>query len=148
MPCLSWDGQRTPIGLAVRMAASTLLAEREREPRAGYPMIKRHTRNLVLQRVSEELRAKRLGLSEYVALAARWRSLVALPAFATLQDDWRISVENSTGATTQSLPDPAKDAAPAELELVRKHSKQLSESMRVDPFDNLLENIAKGDAPR
>ncbi len=128
--------------LAVRSAASDLFAERFKDPETASNLTMRRTRIDMMERVATELQAHKLGLKEYCAISARWRSIVALPEFGSLQQEWRKAVRVQTDPEPMPLPSPAKDARTDEIAWVRQHAPTLTDSMRVDVFDVLLGKIA------
>ena len=134
--------------MAVRTAAGDLLAEQLKDPDRVSTLTMRRTRILMLQRVAEELDAHVLGLSEYCAISARWKSIVALPEFGGLQREWRKRVRVQSDPKALPLPAPAKDARADELAWVRQHAQKLTDTMRVDVFDVLLGKIAADDLPK
>jgi len=128
--------------LAVRTAASDVFAERFKNPETASNLTMRRARIEMLERVATELQAHKLGLKEYCAISARWRSIVALPEFGKLQQEWRKAVRVQTDPNPMPLPSPAKDARADEIAWVRQHAPALTASMRVDVFDVLLGKIA------
>ena len=128
--------------LAVRSAASDVFAERFKNPETASNLTMRRTRIDMLEAVATELQAHKLGLKEYCAISARWRSIVALPEFGKLQQEWRKAVRVQTDPNPMPLPSPAKDARTDEIAWVRQHAPALIASMRVDVFDVLLTKVA------
>ena len=128
--------------LAARNVASDVFAERFKDPETASNLTMRRTRIMMLEAIAAELHAHRLGLKEYCAISARWRSLVALPEFGKMQQEWRNAVRVQTDPEPMPLPSPAKDARADEIAWVRKNAPALTASMRVDVFDVLLTKIA------
>jgi hypothetical protein len=127
--------------LAVRSAAAEVFADRY-DPETASNFSMRRTRIMMLERVAIVLRARKLGLKEYCAVAARWRSIVALPEFGKMQDEWRKAVRVQTDPEPMPLAATAKDARTDEIAWVRLHAPALTASMQVDVFDVLLAKIA------
>jgi len=134
------DPARFPVWLEIRKNVATAFAARAGE-RARNAFHARETRMEMLGLLEADLLERKMGLSEYRATAARWRALVALPAFADLQRAWRARTATPRQAEGLPLPPPADDATEKELEIVRRYARLLEESMDADLLDPTLDGI-------
>jgi len=135
------DAARFPVWLEVRKALATAFAARE-AARATNAFHARETRIELLGVLEAALVERKMGFSEYRATAARWRALLARPAFADLQRTWRAA----TATPKQQpeglpLPPPAAAATEKEIELLRRYARLLEESMEADLLGPLLDGI-------
>jgi hypothetical protein len=131
------DAARFPLYLEVRRTVAREFEARLQE-HARNTFQKRRTENELLLILRVQLDEKRMGLLEYRTTAARWRALLGRREFPQLQAAWRATV------TATGLPEPATDAKPAELELIRRYARLLEESMYAELLDPLLDNLPYG----
>jgi hypothetical protein len=138
--------------LAVRRAVA---AERQAQldaPKKG-TLVARRRRNRLLEVLRAELDAQKMGFAEYRALAARWQAVLAQDGPFDLRKAWNETAaeyNEKMGQVTASdrepakleLPPPAKDATQAEKDLVRKHARELADTLPVDELGPLLDAIA------
>ena len=136
------DAIRFPVYLEIRGNLSEAFRARIAE-HARSSFHARETRNDLLRLLRLDLQAKKMSLLEYRFTAARWRALLAREEFADLQASWRATVFDKTHPDGLPLPAPAADATPKELELVRRYSRLLEESMHSDLLAPLLDRVAE-----
>ncbi len=142
-PVSRLDAARFPTWLEVRTEVAREFAARAAEP-ASNSFHARETINGMLVLVREQLVEKRMGLSEYSATAARWRTLLALPEFEELQQAWRKRTATAAQPEGLPLPPPADDAEEKELEQLRRYARLLEGSMDADLLDPLLGRLGGG----
>lgn len=137
------DPVRFPVYLEVRQTVARGFEARIHE-HSRNKFHARRTHNELLKILRFELDAKRMSLLEYRTTAARWRALLGRKEFPTLQAGWRATVTTTEHANGLPLPDPATDATPKEIELIRRYERLLAESMYADLLDPLLDALAEG----
>lgn len=142
-PRAALDPARFPVYLEVRQTVARGFEARIQE-HARNKFHARRTHNELLKILRFELEAKRMSLLEYRTTAARWRALLGRTEFPGLQAAWRTTVTTTEHANGLPLPDPARDAAAGEIELIRRYERLLAESMYADLLDPLLDALAEG----
>jgi len=142
--------------LAVRRRVAEERQAQLDAPKKG-TLVARRRRNDLLEVLRAELEANQMGLAEYRALATRWQAVLAQDGPFDLRKAWNEmaaeyneKMSKVTAADRESaeleLPPPAKDATQAEKDLVRKHERELTDTILVDQLEPLLDAIAAGES--
>jgi len=143
----SLDEKRFVPWMEAREILAGLLKERFEKPKSVTRLQVRETRNMALAKLAETLDHRSMGISEYCAISARWRAILARDEFKDLQNDWRQIVRTQSTPEGMSLPEAAADAKPDEIALIKKHAAQLLATMDADKLSILLDLIAGGEIP-
>jgi len=141
------DAKRFVVWLESRTSLAELLEARFADKEKLSQLQVRKTRNLALEHLLDSLDARSMGISEYCAISARWRAILARKEFAELQVQWRKVVRTKSNPEGMELPPPATDAKPEELALVKKNASRLQATMEADKLSILLDLIAGGEIP-
>lgn len=136
------DPARFPVYLEVRQAIAREFESRIQE-HSRNKFHARRTHNELLKVLRLRLSEQKMCLLEYRTTAARWRALLGRREFPKLQAAWRATVTTTEHSGGLPLPEPATDAKPAELELIRRYARLLEESMYADLLDPLLDALAE-----
>jgi hypothetical protein len=155
-PPAKLEPERFAAYLAVR---HRLAVERQAQidaPKEG-TLAARSRRNDLLEVLRAELDAQKMGFAEYRALGARWQAVLAQDGPFDLRKAWnemaaeynekmsRVTKSDREPARLE-LPPPAKDATQAEKDLVRKHARELTDTILVDQLGPLLDAIGAGES--
>ena len=141
------DAKRFAVWLEARGGMAELLTEAFKDPEKVSGFQVRKTRNKALARLADLLDQRSMGIGEYDAISTRWHTILARPEFTAAQDKWRAIVRTQSTPEGMPLPEPAKDATPEELALIRKHLARLIETMDADKLSILIGMIARGETP-
>lgn len=147
-PRASLDERRMPAYLEVRAETARVFRAKMKESSEDHYFHARETRNFVLGVLTGWLDTKRMSLDEYLAISARWQSLLARGYPFSLLGAWRRRVATKEFPEGLPLPEPAaaQDVTPEEDALFRKVAPDLEDSLEVDLLVPTLRSIAAGES--